>query len=119
MPMLISKAKTTKGNEYVRMHSSGEVNAADAESMNKTISPGSAMADMAILGLVEPGTSYSPEARQAFTKSGGGTKPVAIVVTGAPLRVMLTFVVRMSGAAANTKFFSNEPDALSWIDERA
>jgi hypothetical protein len=122
MPMTIAKAKTAKGHEYLKIHSFGDVTAADAEALNKTLVPGGENADRAILASVAAGAQFSPEARQAFTRTNGNNtenpKPVAIVVTSAPLRVMLSFIIRMSGAAANTKFFGNEADALAFIEEK-
>ena len=121
MPMQITLQKTPRGKDYVRFLSSGDVTAEDAEGMSKLIAPGTPMSNKAILAVVEPGAKFSPEARQAFTKSGGAegaANPVAIVVTSAPVRVMLSFIIRMSGAAANTRFFANEPDALTYIEEK-
>ena len=122
MPITIAKAKSPKGHEYARMISSGEVTAVDAENVYAKYSPTGAFYDMGILALVDPGAKFSPEARQVFTKAGGGPaanpKPVAIVVTSAPLRVLLSFIIRMSGAAGNTRFFANEGEALAFIDEK-
>jgi hypothetical protein len=122
MPMSIVKAKSPKGHEYARMHSSGDVTAADAEALSAQYSPGGPFFDMAILALVDPGAKFSPEARQVFTKtgsapSGGVAKPVAVVVASAPLRVMLSFIIRMSGAAGSTRFFPNEAEALAFVDQ--
>ncbi len=123
MPMQITLQKTPKGKDYVRFFSSGEVTAEDAEGMSRLIAPGTPMSNKAILAVVEPGAKFSPEARQAFTKTGTAeagapANPVAIVVTSAPVRVMLSFIIRMSGAAANTRFFANEPDAMAFLEEK-
>lgn len=122
MPLIITPHKTPKGKDYVRFYSSGDVTAEDAAGMNKLIAPGMPMSNKAILAVVESGAKFSPEARQAFTKGNAQTdasaNPVAIVVTSAPLRVMLSFIIRMSGAAAYTRFFANEPDALAFIEEK-
>lgn len=119
MPMTITPSKTPKGKPYLRMMSSGDVSAADGEGLTKTIAPGSPLANMAILGMVADGARFSPDGRHAFTRSGAmdeGQAPVAVVVNSAPLRVMLTFVIRISGAA--TRFFNSETDALAWLDEK-
>lgn len=122
MPMDITKAKTKKGHTYLRIHSHGDVTAADAEALNKSMVPGAENADLAIFATVDSGAKFSPEARSAFTRTNANTvenpKPVAIVVTSAPLRVMLSFIIRMSGAAVNTRFFANEGEALGFIEEK-
>ena len=122
MPMDVAKAKTPKGKQYLKIHSHGDVTAADAEALNKSMEPGAPNADLAICATVDSAAKFSPEARQAFTRSGnqpGQTQmPVAVVVTSAPLRVMLTFIIKMSGSASSTRFFANEGDALAFIDEK-
>ena len=122
MPMDVKKSKTPKGQTYLKIHSHGDVTAADAEALNKSMLPGAENADLAILATVDSNAKFSPEARSAFTRSGGNTnenpKPVAVVVTSAPLRVMLSFIIRMSGAASNTRFFGTEPEALTYIEEK-
>jgi hypothetical protein len=105
----------------LRTVSSGDVTAADEQALNKAISPGGPFANLPILGMVEPGTNYSAEARKAFTfgaNTGGPVLPIAVVVTSAPLRVMLGFVIRISGAAESTRFFAVESEALAWLDEK-
>ncbi len=121
MPISLVPAQTRSGHFYLRTVSTGEVNAADAVKLNEAISPDGKWPDLPILGLVESGASFSSEARQALTagktSTGQGTKPVAIVVTNAPLRVMLSFVIRISGAVESTRFFSTEAHALGWLDD--
>ena len=121
MPMDTSKAKTPKGKQYLKIHSHGEVTAADAEALNKSMEPGGPNADLAICATVDSAAKFSPEARQAFTRTnnnGANPMPVAVVVTSAPLRVMLTFIIKMSGSASTTRFFANEGEALAFIDEK-
>jgi hypothetical protein len=71
------------------------------------------------LSIIEPGTDYTPEARKTFTAMGGGdpskAMPVAIVVTNAAMRVLISFVIRIAGAAGNTKFFPSEDEAKKWL----
>ena len=78
-------------------------------------------AGLPILAVVTEGAKFSPEARQAFTKmnaNGAQQAPVAVVVSSAPLRVMLGFIIRLSGASSVTKFFGTEADALTWLEEK-
>lgn len=124
MPLIFSPAVTSKGHAYLRTVSSGQVTEADANGLNAVVAVGARHAGLPILGLVEPGATFSAEARKAFTSGNDGTndmtdlKPVAIVVSSAPLRVMLGFIIRISGASGATRFFSAEADALAWIDEK-
>ncbi|MDP1828838.1 MAG: hypothetical protein Q8L48_36595 [Archangium sp.] len=122
MPMTFAPSKTPNGHPILRMVSSGEVTAADADNLTRSVTPGGPWENLPLLAIVEAGASFSAEARQAFTRSNDDkTKkrmPVAVVVTSAPLRVMLSFVVRMSGAAGHTRFVSSEAEALSFLDEK-
>jgi hypothetical protein len=122
MPMNLSKAVSPKGQTYCRIHSFGEVTPADAEAASKHWAAGGEFYDLPMVALVDSGAKFSPEARQVFTKSGGASgeqKPVAVIVTNAPLRVMLSFIIRASGAAPQTKFFGTEAEAIAFIDEKA
>lgn len=118
----VSVSKTPGGRDIVRMLSSGEVTAADAESIKPVVGPGGPHQGKPILAVIEKGANYSPEARQAFTTfgatEGGAVMPVAVVVPSAPLRVMLSFVIRLSGAAEYTRFFGTEAEGLAWLDQR-
>ncbi len=120
MPLSFSTAKTPKGREYRRVVASGVVSADDALTLNRDIASGGPFERHPILGVVESGADFSAEARQALTsggKDGKDSNQTAIVVNSAPLRVMLTFVVRISGGAATTRFFAAEAPALAWFDE--
>ncbi len=122
MPLVATQSKTPAGRLCLTMRSSGEVSAADAEALMKTMAPGSQNASLPILAVVEDGAKFSPEARQIFTRMNGepGQKqlPVAIVVNNAPLRVMLGFVIRLTSAANSTRFFGKQEEAFAWLDEK-
>lgn len=121
MPLTMQLIQTPAGHKCLRTESYGDVTAADAQKVNEGVAPGAPYFHLPILAVVQSGANYSPEARQAFggTKSDGKTqpRPVAIVVTNAPLRVMLSFVLRISGTN-NTKFVGTEADGLAWLDEQ-
>lgn len=120
MPMTITTAKSPTGFHYLRVLALGTVTVDDAVALNATIKAGGPHATTPILGLVESGAEFSAEARQALTSGGkreGEGNKTAIVVTSAPLRVMLTFVVRISGGAETTRFFSAEGAALAWLED--
>ncbi len=44
---------------------------------------------------------------------------VAVVVSSAPLRVMMSFVIRMSGSNDFTRFFTSELEAQRWLCAKA
>jgi hypothetical protein len=121
--MSMTKERTPRGHHYVRMHSSGVVSAADADALSQRMAQGSEFSNQPILAIVERGTEYSPEARQSFTQLGKGNaetehEPIAIVVFSAPMRVMLSFIIRITGNAPYTRFFGAEPDALAWLEDQ-
>ncbi len=119
MTMTYDTFKTTKGRTALRIVCSDDVTAEQANKLNADMAPGAKFANLPILALVAQGANFSSEARKAFTsQQGGASNPVAIVVNSAPLRVMLTFIIRISGAAAATQFFSSEEAALAWLEEK-
>jgi hypothetical protein len=120
MPIAVKGAKTPKGHEYVHMICSGDISGPDAEGVLAKMAPGQELAGRGIMSVIEPGAKYSPEARNVFTRNNGSENgnPVAIVVTNAPVRVMLSFIIRLSSAAKHTRFFSTEADALAFLDEK-
>jgi hypothetical protein len=120
MPMIINVAKAPAGFQYLHVLASGTVTVEDALALNAKLAVGGPHATTPILGVVESGADFSAEARQALTNGGkreGEGNKTAIVVTSAPLRVMLTFVVRISGGAQTTRFFNAEAPALAWLEE--
>jgi|APLak6261675434_1056106.scaffolds.fasta_scaffold00300_13 hypothetical protein len=119
MSMTWEGQKTPGGKPYVRTVSAGDVTADDVQKLIKVISPGGEFADLPMLAVVSPGANYSAEARNGFTGMAGGTeRPVAVVVSSAPMRVMLSFIIRLSDAVKMTKFFGTEDDARKWLVEQ-
>jgi hypothetical protein len=111
--------KSPGGKPYLRTVSAGDVTAEDVQKLNKVISPGGEFADLPMLALVAPGANFSAEARNGFTSmTGGAERPIAVVVSSAPMRVMLTFIIRLSDAVKMTKFFGTEDDARKWLLEQ-
>lgn len=120
MPVHFSKSMTRGGYPYVSATSSGAVSDQDLQQLCAALGEGGPYGDLPILGFVEKDASFSSEAREAFTSGKGTTrasKPVAIVVSNAPIRVMLTFVARISGSVSATRFFRNKDLAMEWLDE--
>lgn len=122
MPMSYAVEKTPKGRSFVRTVSSGAVTADDVKGFSSVIGPGQPLAGFPILALVEPGADFSPESRKVFGGMGGqagaATIFTAVVVPSAPLRVMISFIVKVAGASDGTRFFANEPEARSWLFDK-
>lgn len=119
MPMSWSSRHTPGGCRYLRTVASGPVTDADARSLTDVIAAGRPHHLDSVLAIVEPATDFSPEARQAFMGMGPVKIEkhvyVAVVVHSAPLRVLLSFVIRMSGAVSSTRFFESEAAAARWL----
>lgn len=123
MPITFTVHETPKGNRYVRTHSFGVVTGEDAEAMMSQMRPGQPLEGVGVLSIADDGTDLRPEARRVFTETpaeGGSQlrKPIGIVLTSAPLRVMMSFVIRVSGSSSYTKFFAKEEEAKAWIIEK-
>lgn len=124
MPITFTIHETPKGNKYIRTHSFGVVTGEDAESMMSQLRPGAPLEGAGVLSIADSGTDLRPEARRIFTESPSTEGksplryPVGIVLNSAPLRVVMSFVIRVSGSSDFTKFFSNEADATAWVVER-
>lgn len=119
MSIRLTSSKTPGGKPFLHVVLSEDVTPANAEALSSSMSPGGPHEGLALLAMVEDGAKFSAEARQAFTRNstpGQAVNPVAVVVKSAPLRVMLTFVVKIAGASAATRFFGGEGDALAWLE---
>ena len=121
MPMQVSMEKFADGRTYVRTVSTGQVTGEEARALMLRLAPGTELEGAPMLSVMEGKVDLEPEARKAFAslnQGPAGVKPmnVAIVTPSAPLRVMLSFVIRIAGQANHTKFFSNEPEALKWLE---
>ncbi|PZR08679.1 MAG: hypothetical protein DI536_24585 [Archangium gephyra] len=119
MSMTWTLEKPPGGRNYLRTVSSGTVTAEDVKTFAAAIQPGQPFFNTAILSVMEPGTDFTPQARKMFGEMGGAAgatrPPTAVVVASAPMRVLISFVLKVSGAAEATRFFANEPEAQRWL----
>ena len=120
MPLHVSLEKFADGRKYLRTVSSGQVTGDDARALMERVAPGTEWEGLPMLSVMEGKVDLAPEARKSFASMNPGAnaaKPmkVAIVTPNAPLRVMLSFVLRIAGQSNETKFFANEPEALKWL----
>ncbi len=91
-----------------------------SDEASPAVGSGGAAHGRPLLAIQDPQSRFTVEGRQAFVTFGEVIPAVAVVVTSAPLRVMLNFVIRAGTAATkqqnNVRFFSNESEALAWLD---
>lgn len=124
MPVSHAMKQLPGGELYVRTVQSGKVTGAAAERLVHLMGPGQPLHGLPVLSVVESGAEFDPEARKLFIAMGdparGARSPrVAVVVTSPPLRMMMSFITRLSGAAEVTRFFVDEADAQAWLGATA
>lgn len=119
MPLTLTLEQFNDGRRYVRTSAVRAVSAEDARAVSVRISVGGDLAGMPLLNVMAPGVELAPEARKIFagisSASDQEKSMMAVVASSAPLRVLLSFVIRLAGMASRTKFFSSEPEAVSWL----
>jgi len=110
--------RTERGLDLVYMWATGSITKAEAEEHTRRTSAGGDLFTTPILIVADTGAGVSPEARQVYGSSNFKERqvPGAIVAPGAPLRVLVSFLLRVSGAAGNTRVFSNQADAVAWLE---
>ena len=120
MPLHLSVEKFTDGRTYARSVSEGQVTGDEARKMMARIAPGTELEGVPLLSVMEGKVDLDPEARKVFASLNNSkdrkVMKVAIVTSNAPLRVMLSFVLRIAGQANDTKFFANEVEGLKWLE---
>ena len=104
---------------YVRTLLTGHVSSAEVQQLTKLLNPGSQLHGLPLLAVVDPQSQLDTDARRAFTSlalpSVSAAPRVAMVVGSAPLRGMLSFLIRLSGANGATRFFDTELQAQAWL----
>ena len=122
MPITHSMKQSGAGESFVRTHQTGKVTGADAKHFMHLIAPGQPLHGLPVLAVLESGSELDADARKMFSAMGDPAAKaarVAVVVSSAPLRVMMSFVIRMSGSNDSTRFFTNEAEAQSWLFTKA
>jgi hypothetical protein len=98
----------------------------EAAMIERAILAGGELYGLPLLVLLEAGAQLSGEFRAHFSR--GATPAVvpscAIVVPSTMLRVLITFILRVSQKVnpssdiSVTQFFGDEESALKWLDQR-
>jgi hypothetical protein len=122
MPIQISVETFADGRKYLRSVSSGRVTPHDVKQITVRTGPGGELEGAPLLSILDGKVELDPETRKIFstmnsdTGKNGNPAKIAIVTSSAPLRVMLSFVLRFSGSAQHIKFFPNEAEAMLWVE---
>lgn len=103
----------------MRTHAFGVVTGADATPVMERMRPGNEWFGYGVLSVADSNTELQPEARRIFTSQQNvpvnERPPTAMIVTSAPLRITISFVMKVSGSAPNTRFFGSEADGTAWL----
>lgn len=120
MPITWEIKKTPGGMPYSRSTASGHITMDDVTKLKQVSAPGGAIHGLSSVAINQPDMVIEPEARRAFAdmvaESQGGH--YALVVSSAPMRVMMGFILRISGRASNTQIFGDEAAATAWVAEK-
>ena len=121
MPIQVSLEQFPDGRRYGRTVSTGKLSGRDADEINRRTAPGGDLEGAPLLSVMEGSVEMDPEARKAFSAMNAASAKsakqpkIALVTPNAPMRVMLSFVLRITGSGGHMKFFSNEAEALAWL----
>lgn len=119
MPITCTIEESPKGRKYVRTHAFGVVTGEDATAVMERMRPGNEWHGYGVLSVADSSTELQPEARRTFTSQQNvpvtERPPTAMIVTSAPLRITISFVMKVSGSAPNTKFFGSEAEGTAWL----
>lgn len=120
MPIHVTLEQFPDGRRYGRTVSTGKLSGRDADEINRRTAPGGDLEGAPLLSVMEGSVEMDPDARKAFSAMNAASKgtqqsKIAIVTPNAPMRVMLSFVLRITGSGGHMKFFSNEAEALAWL----
>ncbi len=122
MPIQVTVETFADGRKYLRSVSSGRVTPHDVKQITTRTGPGGDLEGAPLLSILDGKVELDAETRKIFssmnsdTGKNGNPGKIAIVTSSAPLRVMLSFVLRFSGASETIKFFSNEAEGLRWVE---
>lgn len=117
MPIEIEDGKTPAGKSMMVARVSGVVTLKDADKMGALLQAGQRYKDGLVLSLVEKNVEYEPAARRHFQTFNGHYKKLAVVVTSPLVRSAINFMVRLTGKKIPFQMFTDEAEALAWLDQ--
>ncbi len=117
MPICTEEGKTPKGKRMMKAQVNGLVSLADAQAMGDQLKPGNPYHRALVLCVVDKSTEYHPDARRHFSTFNGNFAKMATVVTSVLVRAAINFMARVTGSGQAMRLFTNETEALAWLDE--
>ncbi|HYV45430.1 MAG TPA: STAS/SEC14 domain-containing protein [Myxococcaceae bacterium] len=117
MPYHYSVFVLPGGARCARFEWSGVATGEEAVALVAECAPGSPLHGLPLLVLAQKMERMEPEARSFFSHRGN-SPTIAIVVSSPIIRVTGNFIMRMN-KSTRQRMFSNEADAIQWLDERA
>jgi hypothetical protein len=108
------------GARACRIEVSGTLSSEDARTLLQQLQPGGACHDLPCLFLLQKLDSIPSDVRGLLGQRGLAEVESweAVVVTNPVMRVTANFVARIQGRK-KARMFSDEPEALQWLDARA
>lgn len=119
MPIEWEIKKTPGGATYSRAVASGRITMADVEKLKRDSAPGGPIHGLPSVSINDPNMVLDTDARRAFSEMVADDPKAryGVVVTSSPMRVMMGFVLRLSGRATTTRLFADEAEATRWVTE--
>jgi hypothetical protein len=119
MPYELTTFQLPCGVRAARVTLTGTFTGKEATSLLRQWEPGNLMYGVPSLTLNQELQVLTPEARSVFRnwKDPSTTEWFALVVTNPVMRVITNFVLRVNGTTRR-RLFSDEVEALRWLDER-
>ena len=120
MPIAWEIRQTPGGKKYSRSVATGRITMADVHRLQEETAPGGPIHGLSSVSINAPDMVIEPDARRAFSDMVAVSQAgyYALVVTSAPMRVMMTFILRISGKASNTQLFGDEASATAWVAQK-
>lgn len=121
MTVELSPMTTPRARAAMQMKVRGVMTLEDAAQYKRATEPGGAAYGLPLLCLVDEGTDIPVEVQKSFADvSDSGEAPVAVVITSAPLRMVINFIVKAGNLSRprplKLKFFSEPVSAAAWLD---
>lgn len=117
MPVEFATFHLPGGAKCMRMEITGFLSKEDGDLMLRTFGPGGPLEGLPRLCISLKQTGVSSEVRKMFSTREAKEPWAALVVTNPLVRVATNFVARVN-KSLRLKMFSNEEDAVRWLDER-
>src|SRR5690349_12582991 len=119
MPLEFKDDISEKGLRILRIEGSGQVTIADGHAFEAHLLPGAPYHLGYLMSVVAKDTEYSPEVRKFFPTTDDKITAIAIVVTSPIVRAVINMMMRVSNKRTKVRLFTDEAEAIAWLDEQA